>query len=109
MSAAGFDHRRTRWISLVAFSSVALGCTGLLLCTVYEGQRSGMFLHSFYRLDRFMQQHLGGIAGSASVCGLLGFVLGIVSLKSARQPAAGILGILISVAALLWSMLFLRL
>ena len=90
-------------------SPILLGCSGLVLSAAYQAQRYGVFLHSFYALDRFIQYHLDGIAGWASLCGFVGLLVGTVILRFQSARSAATIGIIISTAALLWSMLFLSL
>jgi len=100
---------RPKLPSLVAHSPIAFGLLGLILCAAYQAQRGGAFLHSFYALDRFIQYHLDGIAGWSSVCALLGIVSALVLRRFGDRRETFTAGILISIAALLWSTLFLSL
>jgi hypothetical protein len=95
--------------SLVTSSPVVLGCLGLVLSGAYEAQRSGVFIHSFYALDRFIQYHLDGVAGWSSICAIFGIVAGFLIRRFGERRQMITVGILISVAALLWSTLFLSL
>jgi hypothetical protein len=65
----------------VAFVPLALGTLGLLIAAVYQAQRCGMFLHSFYSFDRMIQHHLDAVAGIASLADLLGVAGGLIILK----------------------------
>ncbi len=87
--------------SPIIWAPLVFGCLGLVLSAAYEAQRSGAFLRSFYALDRFIQHHLDGVAEWSSLCAIVGVVGG-----GRRAVTAGIL---VSIAALLWSSVFLSL
>ena len=89
---------------LVGFLPLLLGCTGLFLSAAYEAQRSGIFLRSFYSIDRFIQYHLDGIAGLASLTALLGIAAGLVISRIRGQSRIVTCGTVFSVLILLWSM-----
>jgi hypothetical protein len=42
----------------VTFLPVVFGSIGLIVLGIYQAQRYGVFLHSFYSFDRFIQHHL---------------------------------------------------
>jgi uncharacterized membrane protein HdeD (DUF308 family) len=93
---------QTSWIVRVtAFLSISLGLMGLLLCAVYEAQRAGLLFQS---LSRFVQHHLEGFAGWASVVGIVGVVIGFL-IRSRGGNGIVTCGIMISLVASLWAML----
>ncbi len=94
--------------SPIIWAPLVFGCLGLVLSAAYEAQRSGAFLRSFYALDRFIQHHLDGVAGWSSLCAIVGVVGGFVVRRFGGRRAVTA-GILVSIAALLWSSVFLSL
>jgi hypothetical protein len=100
---------RTKPAILLGFAPVVLGSAALLLTVTYHCQRSGLFLHSFYSLDRAIQHHLDAIGVGASILALLGIVAGFVIRRFDRASRLPTVGIWISLAALLWSLLFVSL
>lgn len=98
--------QKVRASGVLAFLPLVLGNIGLLLCSVYEAQRSALLFHS---LSRFLQHHLDGLAGGATLAGLTGIVVGF-SIRHFRGGGPIILfGIGLSLAALVWSLIFLPL
>jgi hypothetical protein len=64
--------RPADWLPLV------FGIVALFVGAVYQAQRNGLFLHSFYAFDRFIQHHLDATGGTAEVLALLGVVIGLM-------------------------------
>ena len=89
-------------IGLVAFLPILLGCMALLLCALYQAQRSGLL---FYSLSRFVQHHLDGVAGWASLTSVIGILVGLVIHRFRGRSGICACGIVASLAALLWSTL----
>ena len=87
----------------VALLPLLLGCTGMLFCVVYQAQRTGFFLDSFYSFDRFNQHHLDGVVALASLAGILGVLLGLVILRFRGRSRIVTCGTVSSLVALLWS------
>jgi hypothetical protein len=87
----------------VIFPPVIFGSIGLILCGIYQAQRDGVFLHSFYSFDRFVQHHLDAFAGFGSLAALLGAVTGLVILRVCGQSRLVTIGTIISLVALLFS------
>jgi hypothetical protein len=81
---------------------VLFGFIGLVPSIGYEMQRSGVFLHSFYSLDRFIQHHLDAIAGLSSLAALLGVVAGLVIIRLRGRSRLITFGTIFSVLVLLW-------
>jgi|GEM_PF-6735919 len=79
------------------------GGVGLLVGIGYQAQRSGVFLQSFYWLDRFIQCHLDAIAFVAVAASLLGVVSGMLILRFRGRDRFVAIGTGISLVALLWS------
>ena len=95
--------------SLLTSSPVILGCLGLVLSAAYEAQREGAFLRSFDALNWFIQFHLDAIAWCSALCGVLGIVSGFWVRRYTERKRSALVGILLSIVAVLWSMLFLPL
>jgi hypothetical protein len=87
----------------VAFLPLFLGCCGLLLCAVYQEQRFGLFLNSFYSFDRFVQHHLDGFVGAASLAAIFGIVCGVAIRCVRGRSRIVTYGIFVSFVALLWA------
>jgi hypothetical protein len=87
-------------IALVPF---LLGWAGLFLSVAYQAQRSGVFLHSFYSLDRFIQHHLDAVASLASLAAILGLGGGLVILRIRGRSRIVTYGTVFALAVLLWS------
>jgi hypothetical protein len=87
---------------LVTFLPIVFGVIGLILCGIYQAQRSGVFLHSSYSFDRFIQHHLG-IAFFGSLAAVLGVVAGLLILRICGRSRLVTVGTIISLVALLYS------
>jgi hypothetical protein len=87
----------------VTLLPVLFGTIGLIASAGYQAQRSGVFLHSFDSLGRFIQHHLDAIAGFSSLAALLGVVAGLVILRVRGQHSLVRLGTIFSVVVLLWT------
>ena len=87
----------------VAFLPLLFGCVAFLLCAIYQIQRTGAFLHSFYSVDRFIQHHLDTFADVASLAGILGILLGVVILRLRGRSRIVKYGTVASLIGLLWS------
>jgi len=86
----------------VVFLPIIFGCVGLILCGIYQAQRSGVFLHSFYSFDRFIQHHLG-IAFFGFLAAILGVIAGLLILRIRGRSQLVIVGTIISLVAFLYS------
>lgn len=64
----------TDWIPFL------LGIGGLFVGAIYQAQRDGLFLNSFYSFDRFIQHHLDATGWTADILALVGMVVGLVML-----------------------------
>ena len=87
----------------LAFLPVVFSCIALVTSVAYQAQRSGVFLHSFYSLGRFIQHHLDAIAGFSSLLALFGVVAGLVILHLRGQSSLVRWGTIFSVVVLLWT------
>ena len=87
----------------VDFIPVVLGVVGLFASVGYHAQRSGVFLNSFYSLDRFIQHHLDAIAGLSSLAALLGVVAGLLILRLRGRRPFVTAGTGFALVVLLWS------
>jgi hypothetical protein len=87
----------------VAFLPLLFGCAAFLLCAIYQTQRTGVFLHSFYSFDRFIQHHLDAFSGFASLAGILGLLLGLLILRLRGRRRIVTYGTVASLIGLLWS------
>lgn len=96
----GRTNKRNRLLPLLP---VLLGLAGLLASVSYQAQRSGVFLHSFYWIDRFIQHHLDAVAGYSSLAALLGITAGLLIRRFQGVSHLVTFGILFSVGVLLWS------
>ena len=67
-----FAQKNSKASGPVTFLPVIFGSVGLVILGVYQAQRGGVFLHSFYSFDRFIQHHLDAVAGFGSSATLLG-------------------------------------
>jgi hypothetical protein len=97
------SEQNSKMTGLMASLPLLLGCTGLCFCAIYQLQRTGCFLHSFYSFDRFIQHHLDGVGGSASLAGILGALLGLVILRIRGRSQIVTYGTVSSILAVLWS------
>ena len=88
----------------VAFVPFAFGTLGLLISAVYQAQRDGMFLHSFYSFDRAIQHHLNAVGGIAWLTDLLGVAVGLIILRVRGQNRMVTLGTGFSAVIFLLSM-----
>jgi hypothetical protein len=86
----------------VAFLPIVFGSVGLILCGIYQAQRSGVFLHSFYSFDRFIQHHLG-IAFFGFLAAIIGVIAGLLIRRFCGQSRLVTVGIVVSVIAFLYS------
>ena len=87
----------------VIFLPLLFGFIGLIVSVGYQAQRSGAFLHSFYSVGRFIQQHLDAIAGFSSLAALLGVIVGLVILRVRGQSSIVRWGTIFSAVVLLWT------
>jgi hypothetical protein len=85
---------------LLGWIPYLFGFVGLLLCAVYQSQRSGLLFHS---LDRFIQHHLDAVAGIASLAALLGIVSGLVIVRNRGRSRLVTFGTIFAAAVLFWS------
>jgi hypothetical protein len=84
----------------VAFLPLLFGCLGLILCAVYQAQRFGLLFYSF---SRFVQHHLDGFGGWASLAGIVGVLSGLLIHRLRGRSWIITCGIVFSIAAFLWS------
>jgi hypothetical protein len=87
----------------VIFPPLIFGSIGLMLLGTYQAQRGGVFLHSFYSFDRFVQHHLDAFAGLGSLAALLGVACGVLILRVCGRSRLVTVGTIISLVALLFS------
>jgi ABC-type branched-subunit amino acid transport system permease subunit len=102
-------HQNIKATGLVKFLPVIFGSIGLIVSAAYEAQRSGVFLHTYYSFDRFIQHHLSSIAGFASLTALFGVVAGLLILRIRGRSGFVSFGTVFSLVVLLWSVLGLSL
>ena len=87
----------------ITFLPVVFGSLGLILCALYQAQRDGFFLHSFYSFDRFIQHHPGAFAGLGSLAALLGVAASFLILWLCGRSRLVTVGTILSLIALLFS------
>jgi len=87
----------------VILAPVVLGSIGLVLAGIYQAQRDGLFPHSLYSFDRFIQHHLDALGGISSLAALLGVVAGLLILQACGQNRLVTIGTIISLGTLLIS------
>jgi len=83
-----------------------LSCLSVLLSGVYEAQRSGLLSQ---QLSRYVQHHLDGFAGGATLAALLGILAGFAMHRFKGRSWIVVWGILASIMAFLWCTLGLSL
>lgn len=98
-----FAQKKSKATGLVTLLPALFGSTGLIVLGIYQTQRYGVFLHSFYAFDRFIQHHLDAFAGFGGLAALLGVASGFLILWLCGQSRLVTVGTIISIAALLFS------
>jgi hypothetical protein len=98
-----FAQRNSTASGPVTILPVVFGSLGLILCSIYQAQRDGVFLHSFYSFDRFIQHHLDAVAGFGSLAALLGVAASFLILWLCGRSRLVTAGTIISLVALLFS------
>jgi hypothetical protein len=99
-----FTEKNTKATGPVTFLPVVFGSSGLFILGIYQAQRYGVFLHSFYSFDRFIQHHLDAIAGFGSLATLLGVASSFLILWLCGRSRLVTIGTIISLVALLFSL-----
>ena len=99
-----FAQKNTKAAGPVTFLPVVFGSIGLVVLGIYQAQRYGAFLHSFYSFDRFIQHHLDALAGFGSLATLLGVASSFLILWLRGQSRLVTVGTIISLMALLFSL-----
>jgi hypothetical protein len=98
-----FAQRNSKASGPVTFLPIVFGSVGLIVLGIYQAQRGGVFLHSFYSFDRFIQHHLDAIAGFGSLATLLGVAASFLILWLCGRSRLVTVGTIISLIALLFS------
>ena len=98
-----FAQRNSTASGPVTCLPVVFGSLGLTLCGIYQAQRDGVFLHSFYSFDRLIQHHLDAVAGFGSLAALLGVAASFLILWLCGRSRLVTVGTIISLIALLFS------
>jgi hypothetical protein len=99
-----FAQKNTKATGPVTFLPIVLGSIGLIVLAIYQAQRCGIFLHSFYSFDRFIQHHLSAIAGFGSLATLFGVASSFLILWLCGRSRLVTVGTIISLVALLFSL-----
>ena len=98
-----FTQKKNKATGPVTFFPVVCGSIGLIVLGIYQAQRYGVFLHSFYSFDRFIQNHLDAIAGFGSLATVLGVASSFLILWLCGQSRLVTVGTIVSIVALLFS------
>ena len=98
-----FAQKNTNATGPVTILPVVFGGIGLIVLGIYQAQRYGVFLHSSYSFDRFIQHHLDAIAGVGSLATLLGVASSFLILWLCGKSRLVTVGTIISILALLFS------
>jgi hypothetical protein len=98
-----FAQKNSKASGPVTFLPVIFGSVGLVILGIYQAQRGGVFLHSFYSFDRFIQHHLDAVAGFGSSATLLGVASSFLILWLCGRSRLVTVGTIISLIALLFS------
>jgi hypothetical protein len=99
-----FAQKNTKATGPVTFLPVLFGSIGLIVLGIYQAQRYGVLLHSFYSFDRLIQHHLDGLAGFGSLATLLGVASSFLIVWLRGQSRLVTVGTIISLMALLFSL-----
>ncbi len=99
------SERKSKRLGALAVLPLLLGITGIAANTVYDFQRFGFFLNSFFSLDRFIQHHLDAIGGVASCAEILGLLSGLLILRIKGRDRLVTVGTVVSVLGFLFGML----
>jgi hypothetical protein len=85
-----------------SFVSVACGLAALILCGVYQAQRSGLLSHAW---SRFIQHHLEGFGCSAFVAGIIGLIVGARIISLSGRSRIALVGFIFSLVSMFWQLL----
>jgi len=98
-----FTRKNAKATGPVTFLPIVFGSIGLTVLGIYQAQRYGVFLHSFYSFDRFIRHHLDAIGGFGSLATLLGVASSFLILWLRGRSRLVTVGTIISLVALLFS------
>ncbi len=99
-----FAQKNSKATGPVTLLPALFGSIGLIVLGIYQAQRYGVFLHSFYSFDRFIQHHLDAIAGFGGLATLLGIASSFLILWLRGRSRLVTVGTIISIAALVFSL-----